>query len=240
MNPVRDDSRPVSNGVNTTNYPQKYTADNARSVYPVEFVVRAFLGTYPGLRMPKDRYEGKRILDLGYGDGRNMPLLNELGMKIHGVEISDDINAHVKRRLSALGIQAVLKVGANAKIPYEDNAFQYVLACHSCYYVKPGDTFHRNLAEIARVLEPGGFFIASLPMSGTYILNGAKRLPDGHYEITNDPYGLRNGSVFRVFDSEKEIRETLGSFFHDFSIGYCDDMFWGIHQKIWTVVCIKN
>ncbi|MBU2623846.1 MAG: class I SAM-dependent methyltransferase [Proteobacteria bacterium] len=192
--------------------------------------------------MPKDEYNGKRILDLGYGDGRNMPLLSNLGMKIHGVEISKDINWHVQERLAILGIQAELKTGTNAHIPYNESFFQYVLACHSCYYVEPGSTFSDNLAEIARVLETSGFFIASLPMSDTYILNGARPLPDGHYEITNDPYGLRNGTVFRVFDSEEEIQETLAPFFNDFCIGYCDDMFWGIHQKVWTVVCrrLKN
>jgi len=227
--------------MSTAPYSQKYEADKSNAVYPVEFVVRAFLGTYPEIRMPKE-YDGKRILDLGYGDGRNMPLLSNLGMKIHGVEISEDINRHVRARLAMLGIQAELKTGTNAHIPYDEYFFQYVLACHSCYYVEAGDTFRDNLAEIGRILEPGGYLIASLPMRDTYILKSAKRLPGGHYEITNDPYGLRNGTIFRVFDSEEEIRETLAPFFYDFSVGYCNDMFWGIHQKVWTVVCrrLKN
>ena len=203
--------------MNKQSYSQRYIADKSNAMYPVEFVVRAFLGTYPDLHMPKDQYHGKRILDLGYGDGRNMPLLSNLGMKIHGVEISEDINRHVQQRLAILGIEAELKLGNNAHIPYDDGYFQYALACHSCYYVEPGNTFSDNLAEIARVLEPGGFFIASLPMSDTYVLKGAKPLPDGHYEITNDPYGLRNGTVFRAFNSEAEIRETLAPFLKDFS-----------------------
>lgn len=218
-------------------YSKRYKSNRITAVYPVEFVVRAFLGTYPDLHMPKDEYDRKRILDLGYGDGRNMPLLSNLGMKIHGVEISEDINQHVRARLAILGILAELKTGSNAHIPYDDAYFQYALACHSCYYIEPGDTFSDNIAEIARVLEPSGFFIASLPMIDTYILNGAKPLPDGHYEITNDPYGLRTGTIFRAFDSEEEIRETFSPFFHNFSIGYCNDMFWGIHQKVWIVVC---
>ncbi len=221
-------------------YVSRYSSDKRVAIYPVEFVVRVFLGTYPDLHMPKDEYNGKRILDLGYGDGRNMPLLSNLGMKIHGVEISEDINRYVQERLAILGIQAELKVGTNAHIPYDNGNFQYVLACHSCYYVEPGDTFSDNLAEIARVLEPGGFFILSLPMPGSYILKDAKPLPDGHYEITKDPYGLRNGTVFCVFDSEQEIQKVFSLFFANFSIGYCNDMFWGIHQKVWTVVCRKK
>lgn len=222
------------------NYSSRYTNDKVNAVYPVEFVVRAFLGTYPGLQMPRDHYVDQRILDLGYGDGRNMPLLNNLGMKIHGVEIAEDINGHVRKRMKALGIRADLKVGTNAHIPYKDNYFQYLLACHACYYVEPGDQFSDNLAEMARVLEPGGYLIASLPMTGSYILKNAKPLSNGHYEITSDPYGLRNGTVFRVFRSKQEIRKVFSNDFSDFNIGYCNDMFWGIHQKVWTLVCRKK
>ncbi len=221
-------------------YASRYTGDKTPAVYPVEFVVRAFLGTYPDLNMPRSQYNGGRILDLGYGDGRNMPLLNNLGMKIHGVEIAQDINRHVEERMKGLGIDVDLKVGTNAHIPYDSGYFQYVLACHSCYYVEPADQFGTNLAEIARVLESGGYLIASLPMTGSYILKDAKPLLGGHYEITKDPYGLRNGTVFRVFRSRQEIRKVFSPFFRDFDIGYCNDLFWGIHQKVWILVCRRK
>lgn len=221
-------------------YSYRYTSDKANAVYPVEFVVRAFLGTYPDLHLPRNRYAGQRILDLGYGDGRNMPLLNNLGMKIHGVEISEDINRHVEKRMKELGIEVDLKVGTNAHIPYASNYFQYVLACHSCYYVEPGDQFEANISEIARVLEPGGWLIASLCKTGSYILKDAKLLSDGHYQITSDPYGLRNGTVFRVFRSKQEIFDVFSPFFHAFDVGYCDDLFWGIHQKVWIMVCRRK
>jgi SAM-dependent methyltransferase len=221
-------------------YASRYTQDKSNAVYPVEFVVRAFLGTYPGLHLPRYQYEGRRMLDLGYGDGRNMPLLNNLGMVVYGVEIAEGINVHVRERMRALGIRAELRVGTNAHIPFDGDYFQYVLACHSCYYVEPGEKFSDNLAEIARVLEPGGYLTASLPMTGSYILKNAKPLSDGHYEITNDPYGLRNGTVFRVFRSKQEIRKVFSRFFCDLDIGYCNDMFWGIHQKVWILVCRKK
>ena len=221
-------------------YSKRYKSDRSTRLYPVEFAVRAFLGTYPGLRMPKDRYEGQRVLDLGYGDGRNLPLLNELGMKVHGVEISEDINRHVQKRCRRWGIRAVLKTGSNASIPFTDGYFAYVLACHSAYYVEHGDTFDRNLAEIARVTQAGGYWIASFPKKGSFILKKAQRLGGGHYRITRDPYGLRKGTIFRVFDSEKDIRKTLGPFFRDIRIGSCDDDYWGIRQKVWIVVCRRK
>lgn len=221
-------------------YSQYYSLRNSDQVYPVEFVIRTFLGKYPNLNLDKTKFSGCRILDLGYGDGRNMPLLHNLGFEIYGVEISEEINRLADSRLHKLGIGASLKIGRNASLPFDDNFFPYVLACHSCYYVEAGMTFDDNLKEIHRVLAPHGTFICSLPMHDTYILEGAERLAGGHFRITNDPYGVRNGTIFRAFESKNEIIETLGKYFGDFSIGFCDDDFYGIHQKVWIVVCKKS
>ena len=60
-------------------------------VYPSEFLVRAFLGAYPNHALKKSDYVGKKVLDLGFGDGRNMTLLNDLGMDVFGVEVSQPI-----------------------------------------------------------------------------------------------------------------------------------------------------
>lgn len=223
-----------------TKYLAHYSAANNLAVYAVEFVVRAFLGTYSPIPRPEKCYTGKRILDLGYGDGRNMPLLMNLGFEISGVEISEEINEHVRERLMGLGITADLRVGSNACIPFPDAHFDYVLACHSCYYVEPDSRFSDNLREIVRILKPGGFLIASLPMTDTYILHGSNRLPDGHYEITHDPYGLRNGAIFRAFETEKEIHQTFSPYFSNVVIGYCNNFWWGIHEKVWTLMGKKK
>src|SRR3954465_11005685 len=126
---------------------------------PVEFVVRAFLGNYPRLKTDPSEYPGKRILDLGFGDGRNMPLLHNLGMQVSGVEISQDICDLTQTRMKRLGVEVDLKVGRNNSLPYEDGVFDKVLACHACYYIEPGTRFDENLCEIARVMKPGGSFI---------------------------------------------------------------------------------
>src|SRR6202165_2613179 len=108
-------------------------ARNPEHVYPVEFVVRAFLGNYPRHKTDKASYPGRRVLDLGFGDGRNMPLLHNLGMKVFGVEISQEICDLTEKRMNGLGIEVDLKVGRNHNIPYADDFFDTVLACHACY-----------------------------------------------------------------------------------------------------------
>lgn len=220
-------------------YAAFYQTRNPEHVYPVEFVVRAFLGNYPRHKTDKASYPGKRVLDLGFGDGRNMPLLRNLGMQVSGVEISQEICDLTGRRMKALGIEADLKVGRNCGIPYSDGFFDTVLACHACYYIDPGTRFGDNLREIARVLRPGGSFVFSAPIGTSYIMRGAKDLGDGHMEIANDPYAVRNGYVLKKFDSEAEISAALSPAFDDFEIGSCRNDFWGIEEHVWAVVCRK-
>lgn len=221
-------------------YGNYYSERNPRNVYPVEFVVRTLLGTYPNLKLDRSAYREAKILDLGFGDGRNMPLLRDLGFKVYGVEISEEICKLTEQRMAMLGVAAELRSGSNAHIPFEDETFDFMLACHACYYVNPGERFTDNLREIARVLRPRGRFIFSVAKTDTYVLDDAVALGDGHYRITRDPRGLRNGSVFRAFASKQEIIDEFGSVFSDFSLGLCENDFYGTYEKVWIGTCLKR
>jgi SAM-dependent methyltransferase len=216
-----------------------YQTRNPEHVYPVEFAVRAFLGNYPRHKTDPASYRGKRVLDLGCGDGRNMPLLRNLGMRIDGTEISQEICDLTKARMKRLGIDVELKVGRNNALPYGDGTFDIVLACHACYYVDPDTRFADNVWEIARVMRNRGLFVFSAPMGASYIMRGAHDLGEGHMRIANDPYGLRNGYVLKKFDNEAEIEAALSPAFAGFEIGSCRNDFWGIEENVWTVVCRK-
>jgi len=221
-------------------YGNFYAQRNPAKVYAVEFVVRTLLGTYPGLTLDRAAYRGARILDLGFGDGRNMPLLHDLGFEIFGVEISEEICQLTRSRMEQLGVPALLETGTNSHIPFGNAAFDFVLACHACYYVSPGESFRDNLREIARVLRAGGRFLFSLPKTDTYILRDAMALENGHYRITEDPYGVRNGTVFRAFASKQEIQDEFGAYFRDFALGLCENDFYGICEKVWIGTCLRR
>ena len=224
----------------TTQYDEFYRRRDPEHVYPVEFVVRAYLGSYPRLPLTERPFAGACVLDLGCGDGRNMALLSNLGMTVFGVEISPDICARTTERMRLLGVTVDLRVGRNRSIPFEDRFFDQVLACHSCYYVDPGSQFDENAAEIARVMKAGARFVLSAPIATSYIFQGAVDLGAGHMEIRMDPYGVRNGSVLKKFDDEREIESALGRWFTDFHIGSCRNDFWGIEEHVWTVVCRRR
>jgi SAM-dependent methyltransferase len=217
-----------------------YAEKNPKKVYPVEFVVRTFLGTYPYLKLDRAAFRGAKILDLGFGDGRNMPLLHDLGFEIYGVEISEQICRLTRNRMEKLGVSVELATGSNSQIPFRDDFLDFVLACHSCYYVRAGESFADNLREIARVLRPGGRFIFSLAKTDSYIMESAVPMGHGLYQITHDPYGVRNGTLFRAFGSRQEIVEELSGRFSDFALGLCENDFYGIYEKVWIGACLKT
>jgi SAM-dependent methyltransferase len=222
------------------NVRQSYTREYAdridKKAYPVEFVVRVYLGSYPRLTMDRQSYAGSRILDLGCGDGRNLPLLCDLGFSAHGVEISEDICEVVRKRIAALRLNVVIKMGSNSSIPFSDAFFDHALCCHSLYYVNPDEAFTDNLNELARVVRANGTVVASLPKKyDRYTLRDAQPLGDNHYLVRADPLGLRNGIVFRVFEDAREIESVFGGFFGNFQIGWIENDFFGIEEKLWIV-----
>jgi SAM-dependent methyltransferase len=220
-------------------YREFYRKRNPDYVYPVEFVVRAYLGSYP--RLPRVVVgQGARVLDLGCGDGRNMPLLVNLGMAVYGVDISAEICADTMERMRRLGMSVETRMGRNCSIPFEDRFFDHVLACHSCYYVEPGTTFKQNVGEIARVMKPGARWVFSVPIATSYIFRDGIDRGDGHVEVTRDPYGVRNGHVLKKFDDERDIELATGRWFDEFRIGSCRNDFWGIDEHVWTVVCRRR
>src|SRR5690242_1015787 len=109
-------------------YTQYYSQKNPDKVYPAEFVVRTLLGTYPDLKIDRSTYQDARILDLGFGDGRNLPLLHDLGFEVYGVEISADICELTRNRMKRLGVTVELSTGSNSNIPFDDEVFDFIIA----------------------------------------------------------------------------------------------------------------
>jgi SAM-dependent methyltransferase len=208
--------------------------------YPSEFLVRTFLSeNYPNLILKHD-YQNKNVLDLGCGDGRNMGLLSNLGMNIYGTEITKEICEAVTLRMENFGIKADIRVGRNNFLPFENQFFDYIVASASVYYVDSGTTFEDNMREIQRVLKPGGHIVFSMVHPGSFILNDAEELLDSHYRIKNDPLGLRNGYIFKVFKSREHLVDYFSKDYVDISIGSTLDDYYGLKQDLWLLVAKKK
>lgn len=229
-------------------YTKFHLAKKSPHLYPTEWVIRTMLGSYPELKMDRTKYNGGKILDLGFGDGRNMQLLHNCGLKISGVEITKETCEFVKNRMNELGVDTDLRVGSNLSIPFSDAHFDYILASSSCYYIDRPSTFQDNLNEIFRVLKPGGTFIANFPLFSpntelakeSFILENGEKTEDGHIVIANDIYGIRNGYTFKAFQNAEDLRQILEPQFEDVSIGTGLDDYFGVQINVIFSVCKKK
>ena len=220
-------------------YTEFYKARGSRNVYPTEFVVRTFLANYPKLNIRKPR-AGDKILDVGFGDGRNTLFLCQQGFDVCGIEITQEIVDQTTERINSFGHDCDLRVGRNSSIPFEDSQFDYILASHSCYYCDEGETITDNLKEYCRVLKEGGWLIASVVHTASYIFFNAQKLADGTMRITSDPYNNRNGYRLMGFGTTEDIEAVFSAYFSTFSFGQAHNNYYGIDENVYWVVCQKK
>jgi ubiquinone/menaquinone biosynthesis C-methylase UbiE len=99
-----------------------------------------------------------RLLDIGTGPGRLLIALRRLApeLELTGVDISEAMVAQAAANMAAAGLSDKVRVQqAGAKqLPFEDNSFDIVISTASLHHWKQPQ---ESMAEVHRVLKPGGF-----------------------------------------------------------------------------------
>jgi len=207
---------------------------------PNEYVTRIFLGNYPNLKLDKN-YSGKKICDIGCGDGRNSVLLNKVGFQLYATEISDEICQITQNKLRThpdnIGID--IQKGYNWQLPFSDNSFDYLLSWNACYYMESETSpFGQHISEFSRVLKPGGKLVVSLPMPNCCTLIGADDLGNNLIRLnTKSNYSYIDGSIIRRFKTWGDIEKTFGDKFKEFSKAELKDDCFGLALNYFVFVC---
>lgn len=112
---------------------------------------------------PAGEVAGRRVLDAGCGSGPILAMLRDRGATVAGFDSSAKMLELARNRL---GPDADLRVAdPGGPLPYPDGAFDDVIAALVLHYL---EDWTGPLAELRRVLRPGGRLIAAVdhPFNG--------------------------------------------------------------------------
>ncbi len=205
--------------------------------YPAEGVIRIFKGKFPKLKLKFKK--NQKILDLGFGDGRHVLFLKNLGLNVFGSEISSDIVNKAKKNFKSLSKN--FNIGTSDKINFKSNYFDILLSWNSCYYMNPKDPFNfkQHVHEMNRVLKTNGLLILSIPKKSSFIYKNSKKIKNGYREIKDDYFKVRDGQIMRCFENKLEIEKNFKRNFKNFVHSSIDINWFGLDYH-WHILIAKK
>jgi SAM-dependent methyltransferase len=177
--------------------------------YPPEELIRFIARTFPEI----EKRTFLCALEVGCGPGANLWYLAREGFKIAGIDGSARAIDLARQRLRAeklnVPCKADLRVGNFATLPWAADQFDVVIDIEAIY-CNTMPIIRSVIAEIERVLKPGGWFFAKMFGPKTTGATSGSRL---EVRTTEKPLTgpLAGMGVTHVF-TEREIRKEFSGF----------------------------
>jgi ubiquinone/menaquinone biosynthesis C-methylase UbiE len=108
------------------------------------------------MRLMADAGRRERLLDVGCGTGDYVALAERHGCEYHGLDFSFSMIAGARRRNADHSCRDRFLVGSGERLPYAARSFDVAIAIGFIEYFRDP---HLPLAEIRRVLRPGGLAV---------------------------------------------------------------------------------
>ena len=138
--------------------------------------------------------DGLAGLDVGCGEGHNTRLLAGCGARMTGVDISANFVRHARKAEREHPLDIRYEVASAVTLPFDGASFDFVTAFMSLMDIPETQ---RVLAEVFRVLRPGGFLQFSIEHP-CFTTPHRKTLRDG----TGRAYAREVGEYFRRLDGQ--------------------------------------
>jgi SAM-dependent methyltransferase len=97
---------------------------------------------------------GDDVLEVGPGPGRTTDVLLRTAPRLTAAEVDPDLAARLAERLAGTGVEVVETDATD--MPFPDGRFSAALSFTMLHHVPSPELQDRLLAEVARVLRPGG------------------------------------------------------------------------------------
>ena len=175
--------------------------------YPNEDIIR-FCARLIQKRLTWDRVEVKRnirrVLDLGCGNGRHAVYFAREGFEASGIDISVTAIDWAKDWAKREGLEIDFRVGDITELPFADETFDAVVSHGVLDHIRMADA-KKTIAEVARVLTPGGLLYVDLKSADDAEF-GIGDLAEKNTFVVN--HGYEKGLVQHFFTLE-EVHELM-------------------------------
>ena len=120
---------------------------------------------------------GDKVLEIGCGTGTlSIEAKAQVGVtgEVVGIDIAPEMVAKARKKAERSVVDVFFQEGSIATIPFPDNRFDVVI-CSFMIFHMPEDVRRKGIAEIHRVLKPGGhvFIFDSTPLEElAHVLKG--------------------------------------------------------------------
>lgn len=126
-----------------------------------EFVGKTHeLSFFPGLQDWLDQFimrlPGKKVLDVGFGAGRDTLYLHSKGLEVAGIELADIFIDALRQRIDIPLFKMDMR-----HLDFADNSFDGIWSCASFLHLPKEDALP-TLVGFARALRPGGILYIDL------------------------------------------------------------------------------
>lgn len=174
--------------------------------------------------------QGDRLLDLGCGFGRHAYQAARLGAQVVAFDFGADEVRNVQDTFGAMAVAGELdpvesRVGAvrgdALALPFPDASFDRVIASEILEHI-PDDV--QAMAELARVLRPGGTMAITVPRAGPEFVN---------WSLSDEYHNVPGGHV-RIYRRSQLIGRLEGTGMRPVGSHHAH----GLHAPYWWLKCL--
>jgi len=171
---------------------------------------------------------GERVLDMGCGAGRHAFEMYRRGADVIAFDQDADELSGVRELFAAMkeagevpeGAEADVKEGDALALPFADAEFDRVVAAEVLEHI-PADI--QAIAELSRVLRPGGTMAVSVPRWLPEIIN---------WQLSEDYHNTPGGHI-RIYTDKELVDKVSRAGLELAGKGYAH----GLHSPYWWIKC---
>jgi len=190
---------------------RKHYLKITENVYPSVFALKFFLGNNPNFNFKKNinhDLSEKKLLDIGFGDGRDLSFFCDLGLSVFGIEVDDDVIKHSKAKFKAINVK--ISKGFNDNTGFNNDTFDFIYSVAALMYLRNESLTIKNiLAHSYEILKPGGYFMGTFTKYNSHVMKEAKKIDSNRFILKDPFYKFREGQIYHAHKTKDEVISDL-------------------------------